>query len=101
MDGMICAGSCSPKSSVVELVGERLSGVSDGYVVLAVFAFGCFCSADDFCGYAKRFALGDDGIGRIGIAIDLHAVAHVVDAKHFFVAGAAGFLNGDEYRRNG
>ena len=65
----------------------------DGDVVLAVCAFSGFSAADNLCGYAKRFTLGDDGFGGFGIAVDLHPMPHIIDAEHFLVASGTSFLD--------
>ena len=72
----------------------------DGDVILSVCALGGFSAANNLCGYTKRFALGDDGFGSFGIAIDFHAMPHIVDTEHFLVAGGTSFLNGFEDRRD-
>ncbi len=71
------------------------------YVVAAVGVFAGFGAPDDLCGDAEGFAVCDDAPGCIGIAVDLHAVPHVVDAEHLLVARAAGRLNGLEDRGDG
>ena len=73
----------------------------NGYVVSAVGVFAGFGAPDDLCGNAEGFAVCDDAPGCIGIAVDLHAVPHVVDAEHLLVARAAGRLNGLEDRGDG
>ena len=56
---------------------------------------------DDLGWDAKGFALGDNASGGFGFAVDIHAVAHIVDAEHFFVGSVAGFLDGFENWRHG
>ena len=85
---------------MLQRVFERLAVVLNGHVVLAVCALGRFRAADDLRGDAEGFALGDDAGCGFGIAIDFHAVAHVVHAEHFFRAGVAGLLDRGEDRRD-
>ncbi len=86
---------------MLQLVSQCLACVLNGDVVLAVCALGGFGAADDLRRDAEGLALRDDGIGGFGLAEDFHPVAHVVDAEHFLVAGAAGLLDGLEDWRNG
>jgi len=83
---------------ILQIVGQCLAFVLYGNVVRAVCALGGFGAADDLRGDTEGFALGDDDFGGFGIAIDIHAVPHVIDAEHLFVARAAGFLDGFEDR---
>jgi len=70
--------------------------VLNGDVVCAVCALAGFGATYDLGGDAEGFALGDDVCCGGGLAVDLHAVPHVVDAEHFLVGGGAGFLDGFE-----
>lgn len=75
-------------------VAERFAFVLNGDVVLAVFALSSF-GASNYLGWdTKGLALCNNTRGSFWLTVDVHAVAHVVDTKHFFIAGAAGFLNG-------
>ena len=82
----------------LQAVFERLAVVHDGHVVLTVGFLRGFGATDDLCRNTKRFALGDDAGCGFGLAVDFHAVPHVVDAEHFFGARAAGLLDRFEDR---
>ena len=86
---------------VLDCIFEGLAFVLDRDVVCAVFALGDFGAAYDLGGNAEAFAGGDYAFDYFRIAVDFHAVAHVVNAEHFLVAGATGFLDGFEDRRDG
>ncbi len=70
----------------------------DGDVVLTIGFLGGFGTANDLRGNAESFALGDDTSSGLRLAKYLHAVPHIIDAEHFFVAGAACFLDRFENR---
>ena len=74
-------------------VFERFAFVLDGHVVVAIFALAGFGAADDLRRNSEGFALGDDALCSFWIAIDLHAVPHIVDAEHLLVGRAAGLLD--------
>ena len=65
----------------------------DGDMILAIILLGRFSSTDHLCRNTKGLAFGDDIGSGLGVAENFHAVAHVVDAKHFCAAGAADLLN--------
>ncbi|MFT5826341.1 MAG: hypothetical protein ACI8ZW_001852, partial [Yoonia sp.] len=82
----------------LKAVFQCLAGVDDGDVVLAVGLLRGFGAADDLRGNTEGFALGDDAGCGCWFAEDFHAVSHVVNAEHFFGAGAAGLLDRFENR---
>lgn len=73
----------------------------NGEVVGAIRSLTGFGAADDLGRNAEGLAFGDDACCGLWLAVQLHAMPHIVDAEHFLVSGATGLLDGSKNRRNG